>query len=226
MVDLAHARVVAILTRAPSSGGKSRLFRELQRPPDRNLLEALLLDTIEAVRAAGARIVVAVTPPSACDEVEALVAPLRASGTVSIEVAAQPDGDLGGRMYGTMHALFARGAAIVTVIGSDVPEIDAGLVTAACDALMSEPEAVVLGPSDDGGYYLVGATQPPHIFDGIEWGTVRVFEQTQRAAARSGMRVHVLPARGDVDTAADLRRVAAVGSARRTAEWARRNGVA
>jgi hypothetical protein len=62
MVDLAGARVLAVLTRAPSSGGKSRLFASLGIPTDPRLLEALLLDTISGASAPGVRIVIAVTP--------------------------------------------------------------------------------------------------------------------------------------------------------------------
>src|SRR6185436_908851 len=62
MVDVSDARVVAILTRAPSSGGKSRLFRALACPPDSGLLTALLLDTVDGAAARGVTRVVSVTP--------------------------------------------------------------------------------------------------------------------------------------------------------------------
>src|SRR5688572_30742868 len=61
MVDASFAPAVAILTRAPSSGGKTRLFASLGRSPDPALLSALLLDTVDGVAAEGVRRVIAVT---------------------------------------------------------------------------------------------------------------------------------------------------------------------
>ena len=73
MVDAADAPVLAVLTRAPSSRGKTRLFASLGVPPDPSLLAALLLDTLDGAAAAGVRRVVAVTPASACDAVREIV---------------------------------------------------------------------------------------------------------------------------------------------------------
>jgi hypothetical protein len=69
MGSLAQRDVVAVLTRAPSAGGKSRLFAELGTPPDPALLTALLLDTLDAVDLEDVTRIVAVEPASACDEV-------------------------------------------------------------------------------------------------------------------------------------------------------------
>jgi glycosyltransferase A (GT-A) superfamily protein (DUF2064 family) len=74
----------------------------------------------------------------------------------------------------------------------------------------------VLGPATDGGYYLLAATRVPDVFDGIDWGSSRVLEQTLAAADRAGMRVHLLEPLTDVDTPGDLREV----TARRTRQWA------
>src|SRR5262245_26415693 len=123
MVDVAHARVVAILTRAPSAGGKSRLFAERGRPYDPHLLEALLLDTIDGVASDGVRCVVAVTPSTACDEVAALTA---------ISVMPQIDGDLGERMRAVMTQLLTDGARAVALVGSAVPTVTPYDVSAGC----------------------------------------------------------------------------------------------
>src|SRR5688572_25710715 len=111
MVDLRAAAVVAVLTRAPQSGGKTRLFASLGIPYDPALAAALLLDTIEGISSPGIRRVVAVTPASACDDVRLLIAEAARESAESnsfrdIDVIAQPDGDLGARMRGTMAALF------------------------------------------------------------------------------------------------------------------------
>lgn len=220
MVDLADARVLAVLTRAPSSGGKSRLFTGLGIPSDPRLLEALLLDTIDGATAPGMRIVVAVTPGSACDEIRAMLRDADLS-SVAVEVIPQAEGDLGERMRGVMEALFARGAAAVALIGSDLPHITSSPITAAFDVLADDRDALVLGPAADGGYYLVAAARVPDVFTGIEWGTARVLEQTQRVARDRGIPVRLLPVIVDVDTADELRRVVATGEAPRTSAWIR-----
>jgi rSAM/selenodomain-associated transferase 1 len=218
MVELAGERVLAVLTRAPSAAGKTRLFADLGVPPDPRLLSALLLDTVDGAAASGVPIVVAVTPAAACDEVRAL---LLESQAPDAEVIAQPDGGLGERMRATMAALFARGAAAVALIGSDLPHIGAAPIGAAFAALADEPAALVLGPAGDGGYYLIAATRVPDVFEAIEWGTPQVLEQTRRLAADRGIPIRLVATLDDVDSAGDLRRAAAGGLAPRTAAWIR-----
>ena len=207
MVDLAGAAVVAVLTRAPSSGGKSRLFAGLGCPPDPALLTALLLDTVDAAARAGVKRVVAVEPASACDEVRALLP--------ALDVMPQIEGSLGARMAATMRALFDRGARSVALIGSDLPDMPAQALTDAVAALDADPDLIVLGPASDGGYYLVAATQVPPVFDGVEWGSSRVLAQTIELAEQHGRHVRLLDRADDVDTVADLRQV----TARRTRAW-------
>ena len=218
MVDVAGARVVAVLTRAPSAGGKSRLFADLGLPPDRRLLEAFLLDTLDGVAASGVRRIVAVTPASACHEVLALMGGLTPA-LASVEVIAQSDGDLGVRMRTTMTSLFAGGALAVALTGSDLPHIRPALVDAAFRALDRDPHALVLGPAADGGYYLVASTRVADVFEGIEWGSRRVLEQTRQAAAARGVPVRLLKVLTDVDLTEDLRRAVHSAPASRTAAW-------
>jgi rSAM/selenodomain-associated transferase 1 len=207
MVDLAGAAVVAILTRAPASGGKSRLFRALGRDPDPALLAALLLDTIDAAAAPGITRVIVVEPPEACEDVQALVP--------GITVLPQRGGTLGARMRAAMQTLFDCGARAVALIGSDLPDLQRRMVTETFAALELDRTALVLGPADDGGYYLVAATTLPDVFDGIEWGGERVLVQTIAQAEQRGVRVHLLEPLSDVDTVANLSRVAAP----RTRQW-------
>ena len=211
MVDAPDAPVVAVLTRAPSSGGKTRLFKSLGIPSDPTLLTALLLDTIDGAAAPGARRVVAVTPPEGCDEVRRIVG--------DVEVMPQPDGDLGARMRAIMAALFDRGAPAVALIGSDLPHVTPAVVSEAFACVARDPDALVLGPATDGGYYLIAARRVPDVFSTIDWGSARVCDQTEEAAAGDGFRVHRLQAMSDVDGVDDLRRAGSSGHARRTAAW-------
>lgn len=213
MVDVPDADVVAILTRAPSAGGKTRLFRDLGLAGDPRLVRALLLDTVENAEHARYSRVLAVTPAAARDEVAALVPGLR--------VITQRDGDLGERMSGVMRALFTQGAHRVALIGSDLPEIDPAVIAEAFIQLARDPDLLVLGPSHDGGYYLIAATRVPPVFGGLEWGSASVCERTLELARLAGWPVHLLRPIGDVDDSGDLRRAVESGRARRTAAWAR-----
>jgi uncharacterized protein len=209
MVGESGPIVVAVLTRAPSRGGKSRLFAALGRIPDPALLSALLLDTLDGVSLPGARRIVFVDPADACDDVRALV-------PSDLRVMPQPQGSLGERMRATMTQLFdGEGASIVVLVGSDLPDIRPSLIEDAIAILQSDPKALVLGPAQDGGYYLIAATTTPNVFDGIEWSSPRVLDQTRAAATTNGLRVHLLEPLRDVDTREDLRAV----SAPRTKAW-------
>src|SRR5688572_14192295 len=213
MVDAADTPVLAVLTRAPSSGGKTRLFASLGLPSDAALLNALLLDTLDGAAAPGVRRVVAVTPADGCGEVRRIVG--------NVGVMPQPDGDLGERMRAVMAALFARGAPAVALVGSDLPHLTPAIVAEALALAARDPDALVLGPAADGGYYLIAAQRVPDVFSGIDWGSARVCLQTEQAAVANGFTVHFLQTMSDVDSVDDLRRAAASGLARRTEAWLR-----
>jgi rSAM/selenodomain-associated transferase 1 len=220
MVDAEETPVVVVLTRAPSFGGKSRLFAALGRPSDPALLSALLLDTLDGVGTGAWSRVVAVTPGDACDEVRPFLPP-------DVQVIPQPEGSLGDRMRSIMHGVLARCATPgirrpVALIGSDLPGMTPQPLHDAFEALSREPEALVLGPAVDGGYYLIAATRVPDVFNGIAWGTRHVLQQTRDAATRLGLHVQLVEPMNDVDTVGDLKGLPS--SARRTQAWIRFNG--
>jgi rSAM/selenodomain-associated transferase 1 len=221
MVGPPQTEVVAVLTRAPSAGGKTRLFASLGMPADASLPTALLLDTLDGIGADLPRVVV-VEPADACTDVQAIV-------PNDVTVMPQIDGSLGARMRTVFDTLLRRGASRVVLVGSDLPTITPEPIRQTFGMLRSDPCALVLGPADDGGYYLIGASQVPDVFDGIEWGTARVFDQTVRAAARVHLQVHRVAPMTDVDTADDVQRLlvsAPANTARRTIAWALANPTA
>jgi glycosyltransferase A (GT-A) superfamily protein (DUF2064 family) len=120
----------------------------------------------------------------------------------------------------------------VVLIGSDLPTLPTTYVSAALAWLDTGRDGVVLGPSQDGGYYLIGLTRwPAQLFEHIPWGTPLVLKRTQEAAATLGMVVELLPTWYDVDSARDLRRVWQVSEAgnapgRHTRAWLRAAGPA
>jgi rSAM/selenodomain-associated transferase 1 len=199
MVDLQGQDVVAILTRAPSAGGKTRLFAERGGAPDPDFLAALLLDTLDAVTVPRIVRVVCFTPAAAGDEIRSLVPP-------GVHVMPQRGDDLGERMRHAFDDLLASGAASVVLVGSDVPGIGATTVSTARDLLHERPSIVVIGPAADGGYYLIGATRTPTVLLGpMHWGGPDVLERTEARARRAKVDIVRLPEAQDVDSLDDLR---------------------
>ena len=175
---------------------KTRLQSHLSTSEAARLYEAMLLDCATALHETQAAAkVVAFTPAHAEDALRTLLAPI---GT--FEYVPQPEGDLGQRMEGLMQWAFARGAERVVIIGSDSPSLPARYIDEGL-ALLREKE-VVLGPSTDGGYYLVGRRKgESRIFQDVAWSTGMVFEQT---LARLGTQtLGLLPPWYDVDTPAE-----------------------
>jgi uncharacterized protein len=221
MVDLQGQAVAAILTRAPSAGGKTRLFESLGRHPDPELLRALFLDTLDAARASRARCVVCFTPANAEAEMRALAGD-------DVALLAQRGEDLGERMRCVFDDLLAAGASAVVLIGSDLPLLDPQVIDGALQVLSARPGTIVLGPARDGGYYLIGATTTPSpLFDRMTWSHGDVLVQTERRAREAGLPTYQLAQTADVDTMEGLGRVMAEAGPRgeRTRQAAARLGI-
>jgi len=106
--------------------------------------------------------------------------------------------------------LFARGHAGAVVLNSDSPTLPTALLIETAEMLARPGERAVLGPSTDGGYYLLGLKSAHRrMFEDIAWSTDRVAAQTLERAREIKLDVHVLPAWYDIDDAADLRRLSA-----------------
>lgn len=117
---------------------------------------------------------------------------------------AQPDGDLGKRLQWAMNQGFEQGFSAVCAIGTDCPEVTAKGLAAAFAGL--EKQAGVVGPTRDGGYYLIGVkTIYPALFDNIPWSSSQTLEATRHAARTAGISLHELPTLMDIDTEADWR---------------------
>lgn len=131
---------------------------------------------------------------------------LRAAKRAGARTAVQVPGDLGARLRAAFDAEFKRGARSVCAIGMDSPTLPLHLVDHAFRAL--EWERVVLGPTFDGGYWLVGAQRPaPDLFTDIPWSTHAVLAKTLAHLRRQDVEPALLPFWYDVDEAADLERL-------------------
>ena len=123
----------------------------------------------------------------------------------------QGAGDLGERMAGAFEESFRSGSTATVIIGSDCPDLSPDAIAAAFARLKESP--VVLGPAQDGGYYLIGLSRPmPELFRGIPWGTERVLAESLAVLQRLGCKPALLDPLQDIDRPEDLpvwRRIAA-----------------
>jgi rSAM/selenodomain-associated transferase 1 len=111
---------------------------------------------------------------------------------------------LGGRMQAAFSHAFANGALRAVIIGTDVPDLDVETAQSAYNELNHTD--VVLGPSTDGGYYLLGMNAPAKdVFTGITWSTDNVLNQTLDAVDNLNLRYTLLPSMSDIDTEEDYR---------------------
>jgi hypothetical protein len=177
------------------------LIQQLGTTDGAGLRTALLRDTLAVVAPIDAQKAVLYTPLDGAAEIQRLT-PFDAL------FLAQRGATLGERMRNGASELLARGFERVVLVGADLPTLPAMYVVDALERLMRPPESLVLGPAEDGGYYLIGVTHVhPELFDGIPWGTPDVLHRTQEAAAALRLRVELLPTWYDVDRPSDLQRV-------------------
>jgi len=119
-----------------------------------------------------------------------------------IAIRQQHGGDLGQRLYHAADQVLRLHRQVI-LVGSDLPDLTEDLLLAVVNSL--EDHEVVAGPAQDGGYYLLGLKHAyPVLFQGIDWGTSRVLEQTMQAARGANLRVALLPFQRDIDTWQDL----------------------
>jgi rSAM/selenodomain-associated transferase 1 len=118
----------------------------------------------------------------------------------------QADGELGLRLEHSVEDAFNRGANVVFCIGGDCPKLDERHFDQAASAL-SEDYDVVFGPSEDGGYYLIGMNEPqPELFQDIPWSAHNTLSTSLEKAATLGLRVKLLETLYDIDEITELKR--------------------
>jgi rSAM/selenodomain-associated transferase 1 len=122
----------------------------------------------------------------------------------------QNGADLGARMHHCFRHLFMQGYDHVLLTGSDLPTLPRHILRQAIRLAASPQIDVILGPSEDGGYYLIGLRAPcPALFESMTWSTSEVLAETVGRATCLGLRIAYLPTWYDVDTPADLIRLQA-----------------
>ena len=115
---------------------------------------------------------------------------------------------LGASLYDAAADLLADGYGSVCLLNSDSPTLPTSVLVEAARALSVPGDRLVLGPAEDGGYYLIGLKQAHRrLFEDIAWSTSQVFAQTAERAREIGLEPVVLPVWYDVDDLASLRRL-------------------
>jgi len=216
---------LAVMTKAPQAGRvKTRLVPPLTPEEAAELNKCFLRDTAAAISRACSRRF-ASHPPSRSFGATGSEAATAARGiAVYTPVGAEsaysdifPSGfsllpqrgdKFGERLYFAVEDLFRCGFETVCLIDSDSPTVPAENLAEAVELLSTHEDRVVLGPSDDGGYYLIGVKNPHRrLFEQIDWSTERVLNQTIQRAMELELEVKLLPSGYDVDDGASLRRL-------------------
>lgn len=202
----ANLCALAVMTKAPRAGRvKTRLSPPLTPEEAAALNICFLRDTTAALSATVAESPargIAVYTPAGEEAAYADILP------PNFELVPQRGGPFGERLSLAMDDLFALGFAAVCLIDSDSPTIPPSAYAKAAQVLSQPGDRIVLGPSDDGGYYLIGLKQAHHrVFAEIDWSTERVATQTLERAQEIGVEVELLPTWYDVDDRATLRRL-------------------
>jgi rSAM/selenodomain-associated transferase 1 len=197
---------LAIMTKAPRAGSvKTRLSPPLTADEAAGLHACFLKDTAESIAALGADgrcSGVAVYTPEGTEQLfDGLLPP-------AFRMLPQRGQGFGDRLLNAASDLLEAGYGSVCLIDSDSPTVPPATFEAAAAALAQPDERLVLGPADDGGYYLIGMTVAcPRLFAEIAWSTDQVLNQTIARAQEAGLDVALLPRWYDVDDGASLRRL-------------------
>jgi rSAM/selenodomain-associated transferase 1 len=191
-----------VVAKRPASGRtKTRLTPPLSPQQAAALYECFLKDTLDLVRQTpDVQPVVAYLPAEA--------EPYFAEMAPDFEHVLQEGLDLGARLDNALTGYLSQGYARVAIMNSDGPTLPVACLEAAFDGLKGEAD-VVLGPCDDGGYYLIGVKRPvPRLLREVQMSTPTVTADTLALAQEEGLRVELLPVWYDVDDAKSLVRLA------------------
>jgi uncharacterized protein len=197
---------LAVMTKAPRAGKvKTRLTPPLTPEEAAELNTCFLRDTTAAIATTtveGRGRGIAVYTPAGAERAYDGILP------DGFELVPQRGDAFGERLTFATEDLFSLGFDSVCLIDSDSPTVPKNAFGEAAQILSGKRDTVVLGPSDDGGYYLIGLkTLHRSLFEKIDWSTEQVLEQTVARAKEIRLEVHFLPTWYDVDDWVTLRRL-------------------
>lgn len=194
--------LLAIFARAPKLGSvKTRLSPPLTAEQALTLHRALVEDTLDHFGSIGR---------PKLNKLLLLSEPLEAPGDLNIPegwtTTLQAPGGLGDKLGNLFQSSFQQGVRRLVVLGSDSPTVPRDAIHEAFDDL--EHHKVVIGPAEDGGYYLLGCSEwIPELFQNIDWGTRAVLEQTMNTVRAKELPVSTLIPWYDIDRSEDLQKL-------------------
>ncbi len=193
---------LVVFAKVPEPGAvKTRLVPPLSFADAAALYTAFLTDALAGFATLGVPVRLYL-PPSDATLPAGIVPP-------GVSTHTQRGDGLGDRMDAALTETLAAGFARAAVIGTDHPTLPLATVSEALGALAT-PGTVAIGPSADGGFYLLGLDRPrPALFAGMTYSHDRVFERTRARAVADGARLLILPPWYDVDDAESLARLVA-----------------
>ncbi len=190
-----------VFSRYPIPGRtKTRLISAIGPAGAADLQRRLTEKTMATVRAAASRLNLGVEVCFAGGSERKMRRWLGSDTVFSRQVA----GDLGERMCSAFAEAFQNGCSSVVLLGSDIPRLGTDHLEQAYTAIKEHD--LVLGPSSDGGYWLIALRKPANLFMGINWGTEAVLGQTLALAKRQNLKFHLLEPLTDIDTVQGLKR--------------------
>lgn len=188
---------LSVFMKSPGSGAKTRLRRCLSEANVVRLYEAFVEDTLEKLKACVCDVKVI------CYAGEPPPGGFSFSGDKGLRFVSQDGSHLGERLKNYFDWSFSQGAGKSIVIGSDSPTLPTCYLEQAFFLLGTYE--VVIGPSLDGGYYLIGMSRPhPELFDNISWSTSSVLRETLSQNRHLQGKLGLLAPWYDVDTPEDL----------------------
>jgi rSAM/selenodomain-associated transferase 1 len=194
-----NSQCILFFTKWPEPGQvKTRLARDIGEYHAAQLYRFFLQDLSTQLRRMETRAICCYEPACKQASFQTWLGP-------DFEYVAQHGQDLGERLINAFQYTFDQGFAAAIVIGTDSPDLPLDHLLQAQRAL--EQKDAVIGPCQDGGYYLIGFQRErflPEAFKEIDWSTERVFHQTKTRLDTHRRKLHVLPTWFDIDTHRDL----------------------
>ena len=198
-MNIRSSNCILLFVKAPVAGKvKTRLAAEIGEEATAGLYKCFVEDVLSMIKNVDSGLRLCFHPPEAMSQVRQWLGD-------QYSYRPQRGDDLGERLKNAFAGAFEEGFSRVVAIGSDSPDLPEEFLVQAFTGLGSCD--AVIGPSSDGGYYLIGFSKDSfatEAFDGIAWSTSAVCGQTQEKLKSCGLNIHLLPLWHDVDTRSDL----------------------
>lgn len=195
-----HDTCILLFAKYPKKGMvKLRLCKDLDEDMVLELYRCFVQDTLEMIKKINVPFFICFHPPEEERKFQNWL-------ESTYRFLPQQGNDLGERMKNSFTEVFIQGFKRVILLGSDSPDLPEDYIKQALARLQTKD--IVLGPTRDGGYYLIGfraTTFTPKVFDEIHWSTPHVFQETMMKIQQTQRSVGLLPIWSDIDTRSDLK---------------------